>query len=141
MKLVDQHTVGRGQKLRVSRGHFLRLVGERGRQIAARLEEDAVEHLLQLLALQRVNAILGGEETEDERQTDVGDGEVGDQQLRVPLAQRILEVWQVLDVQHVVFRVDCIVHSRHNPKHWSAEVLPVEKKDCRQGLTYHCVGR
>jgi len=81
MKLVDQHAVGSGQKLRVGRGHFLRLVGERGRQVAARLEEDAVEHLLQLLALQRVNAILGGEETEDERQADVGDGEVGDQQL------------------------------------------------------------
>jgi hypothetical protein len=62
MELVDQHAVGRSQKLRVRRGHLLGLICERGRQIAARFKENAVEHLLQLLALKCVDAILRREE-------------------------------------------------------------------------------
>lgn len=53
-----------------------------------------------------MHAVLGREELEHQWQTNVGHGQVRDQQLRVALAQVVVKVRQADNVQDIVFRED-----------------------------------
>ena len=111
-QLRQEVAVGRRQEFVARRRHRLRRDGRRGEaQVAARLEEHGVEQAPERPARELVDAVLGREEREDQRQADVGHREVAQQQLRVALAQRghvvgpgVLEARERRAVQDVVLR-------------------------------------
>ena len=88
-QLVEEQVVRRAEERRRRRrdvdGFEPRLVQG---QVVARLEEDGVEQLLQLRRLERVDAVVGGEEGDDERDAEVRRRQVREQQFGVVLAQR-----------------------------------------------------
>eukprot|EP00966_Prymnesium_polylepis_P200545 4646809-Prymnesium_polylepis.1 len=117
-ELVEQQVMRRAEERRHRRGHVDGLhSGRVERQVAARLKEHGVEQRLQLAALQRVDAVVGGEERDDERHAQVRHREVREQQLgivltecarRVPAVRGVLavalgrEVGQIPHVQQVI---------------------------------------
>jgi hypothetical protein len=70
-------------------GHIHRLHGRRRvGQVRSGLEEDSVEERLELWGLERMAPVVGGEEGRDERDAQVRDRQVTEQQLGVLLAKR-----------------------------------------------------
>ena len=113
-QLVEEQVVRRAEERRRRRRHVdgfePRLVQG---QVVAGLEEHGVEQLLQLRRLERVDAVVGGEEGDDERDAEVRRRQVREQQLGVVLAQRarvadveLAKVGQFPHVEHVVLRLD-----------------------------------
>mmetsp|Transcript_32092 Transcript_32092/g.84032 ORF Transcript_32092/g.84032 Transcript_32092/m.84032 type:complete len:633 (+) Transcript_32092:3256-5154(+) len=118
-ELVEQQVVRSAEERWRRGGHVDGLeAGRRERQVVAGLEQHGIEERLQLVRLQRVDAVVGGEEAHHERDAQVGHGEVREQQLGVvlaecsrcvaPAAARRLgrKIGQLPHVQDVVLGVD-----------------------------------
>ena len=74
----------------------------------AGLEQHCVHNVLQLAHAERVNVVGAGQQSEHERDSQVGRGEVRKQEFSVALRQPPSKVGQVTNVQDVFLAGNCL---------------------------------